>query len=266
MVISLLLTAGSSQAEPVPLETGWSNGRKPAEAPEVFSCPSGSYLDSWNIGEGDVNSNVGPLLSVVFIQARCSDGSFLSPIKAGTKASVKHDYQSRSGLSSLTGYSCAKIWGYNNGGNWMMNFLGVGQQLAQDGAGTPLQLKCSTIPTSYVAVGYSAYTGSAVDGINLMMAAVPSSNSTVAATIAAPPGSPEAAAAAAPPAPAAAAATAVRQEATSVKLSTGAIAGIAASALVGLSALMTIAYRAWMWNNEQKLAAGMKSGSFLPNV
>uniref|UniRef100_A0A383VK75 Uncharacterized protein n=1 Tax=Tetradesmus obliquus TaxID=3088 RepID=A0A383VK75_TETOB len=213
-------------------------------------------------------------------------------------------------------------------------FLGVGQQLTQDEAGTPLKINCSKVPKSFVAVGYSAVTGAAVDAVNFVMAAVPAGNSTAAGTTA-PPGSPAAApaspsaAAAAPtglflpvtstsaspplpspaaaaeaapaapaPQPAAAAPPAARQpqpaaaaapptpsplaalaattlataaapgiaaapppppkpaaEESPSKLSTGVIVGIVASSLVGLSAIITIAYNLWKWANKHRLVA-----------
>lgn len=187
----LLLLAFSAQAAivrsgPKALETGWSNGRQPAEKPAAAlhngKCHNGSYIQSWTIGEGNVSTTAGPLLSIVFIQARCSNGKLLAPITAGTAASVKHDNRSDSGLSSPSGYPCSRILGFNSNGNWMINFLGVGQRVATSAEGTPLKVNCTGIPPSHVAVGYSACTGDAVDAIDLKMAAVPKKNSAVAAT------------------------------------------------------------------------------------
>lgn len=71
-----------------------------------------------------------------------------------------------------------------------MNFLGVGQELANGKAGNLLQFNCppNSGPTEYVAVGYAGYSGAVADAINLMMApvAVLTSNLTNATTTAAP--------------------------------------------------------------------------------
>jgi hypothetical protein len=215
-------------------QTGWSNGGEP-EAPTVplTVCPQGRIIESWIVGEGDVASNVGPLLagltalSIVFVQARCSDGSLLPPIQAYTKVSTKHDQESNSDLSSASGYTCSKLLGYNNGGNWMMNFLGVGQPLAKDAAGTPLKLSCAAVPPSYVAIGYGGVTGGAVDAINFVMGPAATNSSTTAP----PPG-----AAAASPAPtqplAPSNAPAPAAPPAAAPLGTGAIAGIVVSGLV----------------------------------
>jgi hypothetical protein len=241
MSISLLLPASSAQAAPI--ATGWSNGNQPPEALRKFGiplCPNNSYIDSWIVGEGDVASSVGLLLSIVSIQARCSDGSLLPPIEGSTPVSAKHNASSTPELSSSSGYSCSKLHGYNNGGNWIMNFLGVGQQLAQDDAGRPLKFDCSKVPPAYVAVGYSGYTGFAVDAINVMMAAPPTGNGTASFSPA-----PTATTAAASPA----------SEESPAKLSTGAIVGIVTSSLVGLSAIVAIAYNLWKWVNKHRLVA-----------
>jgi hypothetical protein len=323
----LLLHAEGTKAATV--ETGWSNGGKPAEVPSVALCPNSSFINSWIIGEGNVSSSVGPLLSIVFVQARCSDGSLLAPIRGGSAEDAKHDSQSNSGLSSASGYTCSRLLGYNNGGNWMMNFLGVGQQPADDPAGKGLQLDCARVPQDYVAVGYSAFTGAAVDAIKFVMAAPPAATAATAAAPVAgsapaavkpglflpvPPGGaaatkqlPAPAAAPAitpaavtspavptqqqPPAPATAMQPAVSPAAAvtaspvvaaptpaatpvptpaptppaegSGGLSTGTIVGIVASSLVGLSAVVAIAYNVWKWVNKHKLVVA-KHGHGMP--
>jgi hypothetical protein len=230
-------------------QTGWSNGGEP-EAPTVplTVCPQGRIIESWIVGEGDVASNVGPLLSIVFVQARCSDGSLLPPIQAYTKVATKHDQESNSDLSSASGYTCSKLLGYNNGGNWMMNFMGVGQPLAKDAAGTPLKLNCAAVPPSYVAIGYGGVTGGAVNAINFVMGPAATNSSTTAPPLGAAAASP---APTQPPAPPAA-----------VSLGPGAIAGIVVSGLVAVSTVITIAYKVWRWMHEHKNVAA--AGKQLP--
>jgi hypothetical protein len=208
------------------------------------------------------------LLSIVFVQGLCSDGSLLPPVQAYTKITTKHDFKSNSDLSSVSGYTCSKLLGYNNGGNWMMNFLGVGQPLAKDAAGTPLKLNCAAIPPTYVALGYGGVTGGAVDALNFIMGPAARDNSTTippgaaaaspASTQPPPPTatkSPKPAALPAPTAPGPAVPAAAAQ------LSTGAIVGIAVSGLAAVSltlAIITIAYKVSRWVHEHKKVAGKK--------
>jgi hypothetical protein len=226
----------------------------------ITLCPEGRVIESWIVGEGDVASNVGPLLSIVFTQACCSDGSLLPPIQAYTKIATTHDQDSNSGLSAASGYTCSKLLGYNNGGNWMMNFMGVGQPLAKDAAGTPLKLDCAAVPPSYVAIRYGGVTGGAVDAINFIMGPGPAAtNSSTTATSGAVAGSP------APTLPLAASEDKASEAAgspTAVPLSPGAIAGVAVSGLVAVSTVITIAYKVWRWVHEHKHAAA--AGQKLP--
>lgn len=201
----VLLTAGSTQAAaaavPALFETGWSNGKEPLDHHRVIkaTCPNNTFIERWVVGVGDVDAdnvddcNSGrriPLLSIVSIQGRCSNGTALPAIAGRNQASEKYDLNRHPSLSSPSGYSCLELEGYYynlcRGGSWFMNFLGVGQELANGKAGSFLQFNCppNSGPTEYVAVGYAGYSGAVADAINLMMApvAVPTSNLTNATT------------------------------------------------------------------------------------
>lgn len=281
----VLLTAGSTQAAaaavPALFETGWSNGKEPLDHHRVIkaTCPNNTFIERWVVGVGDVDAdnvddcNSGrriPLLSIVSIQGRCSDGTALPAIAGRNQASEKYDLNRHPSLSSPSGYSCLELEGYYynlcRGGSWFMNFLGVGQELANGKAGSFLQFNCppNSGPTEYVAVGYAGYSGAVADAINLMMApvAVPTSNLTNATTTATPGSS--AAVPSPSPETAGTAATAATPGAPPSKPSTGVMIGIAASCLVGLSAIVATAYRSWRWALDKKHVAGRNSDSLLP--
>ena len=253
LVLGLLLHTASSQAVADSAKTGWSNGADSSEKPTLPEalCPDGSFIRSWLIGEGKVASSLGPLLSVVSVQGQCSDGMYLPALTCGTKVEKKHDYESDSSLRSAKGYTCAQLFGYNNRGNWMMNFLGVGQALSDDPAGTPLKLNCGQVPPAHVAVGYSGRSFGALDALNFVMAPLPELPSPTPSPGPSPAPSPSPVVVPPVPSP---------PPSPQSPLGIGAIIGIAASAFVGVSALLTMAYTSWKWWNKRKLVAAKGYG------
>lgn len=282
-ILSLLFCLALCAAQE--LETGWSNGMQPDQPDStgwkalLSKCQPGAFIESWLVGEGDVHATAGSeklvLRSVVSIQAICSDGEPLDAITGSAQPAQQHDSKSSGALTSPTGYSCSTLvqGSYNNGGNWMMSFMSVGQTLAKEPAAKPITLKCSRIPASYVAVGYRGAAGNAVDGLNFLMAPFPQQapssnkssatepaggNSSAAGPDTKAPNSSGPAPPPAAPVPAPAGATAPADPKT---LSIGAWIGIGASCLVGVSALVTIAYNLWKWRNKRMLVAAKSSSS-----
>jgi hypothetical protein len=213
------------------------------------------------------------LPSVLSVQAVCSDGEKLGSIRGYDYNAVLRNASTDSGLQDPDGFNCDRLkkGSYNMERNWMMSFMyaTIYQQKPDDyPGGRPVKLNCNQIPPWYVAVGYIGAAGDAVDGLKFIMAPSPKLSPSPAPhktdntqTHAAAFTTGETKGPAAPTAPAPAPAPAAASASVDPKaLSMGTWIGIAASCLVGLSALVAIAYNVWKWRNKHKLVAA-KVGS-----
>jgi hypothetical protein len=165
-----------------------------------------------------------------------------------------HDLVTRSEVNSSAGYTCASLveGTYNNGYNYLASFMSMGEVNARGKDLRPTQITCHDIPADYVV-------------LNIFMAPfprpspspAPQSSQTLSTyvknkTEAGPGADTKTPSSSGPPPVPPAAATATVDPKT---LSAGTWVGIAASCLVGVSALVAIAYNVWKWRNKRKLVA-----------
>jgi hypothetical protein len=172
-------------------ETGWSNGRTPAEGPSVPAsvCPAGAFITSWTVGDAAPYGT--GLEVIVFLQGRCSDGTSLSVVQGDRPAGRMHDQHSNSNLFDDDGYKCIGLRGYyrsRGATTWFVNFMGAGQDLTKSNNTEVFKLNCARVPPANLVVGYSAVVDSFVDAINFITAPPPvKTNASIAAAAASPP-------------------------------------------------------------------------------